>query len=196
MHTRSEIRHSCYRMKKGAATAKNLEVVALVEPLLAEHQTWNKFAIEWDIMIGTGGQIVVIKPELDELYVHQTCLEMKLLSQKGLDTAGLDDRQLNIIHIVESLMLDGIMQWQNYNSAWGTKVNREALMIETFLKNTNMGQKPVTDDMIQGSMQAFPVADNPDRNTTTTVNVGEFTEMSPEEIEKFQAVLDMMKKKG
>lgn len=196
MLSRSDVRYNCYRMKKNKPDAKVLEVAALVEPLLDASQTWDKFATEWDIMVSLKGEIVIIKPELDEKFIHETCLEKKMLAKKGLTDEDFSDRQHNIVNTVESIMLDRIMTWENYNSVWGTKVNKELFLIETFMRNTNTGQKPVTEEMIKGSMQAFPVADNPERENKPSVQMGEFTNMTPEEIEKFQAVLQMMKNKG
>ena len=193
---RGEIRHSCYRMKNGVATDKNKEIAKVVEPLLKEGQTWSNFSTEWDIMLDLNKNIVVIKPELGEHYIHSTCLEKKLYEKKGLSDEEFDNRQRNIIDIVESVMLDGIMQWSNYNEVWQTRVNKENGVVETHLKKQVNTQKPVTEDMIQGSMRAFPIAENPERGVKQEAKVDSFSEMSPEEIEKFQAMLELMKKQG
>jgi len=183
-------------MKNGVATDKNKEIAKVVEPLLKEGQTWSNFSTEWDIMLDLNKNIVVIKPELDEHYIHSTCLEKKLYEKKGLSDEEFDNRQRNIIDIVESVMLDGIMQWSNYNEVWQTRVNKENGVVETHLKKQVNTQKPVTEDMIQGSMRAFPIAENPERGVKQEAKVDSFSEMSPEEIEKFQAMLELMKKQG
>lgn len=186
--TRSELRHACYRARKNAATEKNKEALALVEPLLTDKQTWSNFSTEWDLMVNTAGNIIIIQPELDSEFIKSTCLDIKLSVMKGLPLDELSDRQQNIKSIVESQMLDGLMDWTNYNSKWRVFVNKDVGMIETKLIS-QPGQKPVTQEMIQGSMKTTNVTSI----EKTTIKVDEPKPMSAEEIAQFEALLAKMK---
>lgn len=186
--TRSELRHACYRAKKNAATDKNRALLTLVEPLLQDSQTWSNFADEWDLMLDTNKNIVIIQPEVDLEFIRGTCLEIKMSIKKDLPLDDLSDRQMNIKSIVESQMLEGLMDWSNYNKTWKVTVNKDVGMIETQLMSSP-GQKPVTNEMIQGSMKTTGVTSV----EKTTIEVEQPKPMSAEEIAQFEQLLQKMK---
>jgi hypothetical protein len=62
----------------------------------------------------------------------------------------MDSRKQNIITIVDILMLDGKMTWENFEAVWGVGFDAQIKMIYTkmFVPTT---QKTVTEEMIQAS---------------------------------------------
>lgn len=151
MLNKSELRNACYRAKKGVQTEKHQKYLDAIEPLLNETQTWENFPIVWDVMINKADAVVVIKPESDYDYVHSTLIEAALYSKRGITFDSFDDRQMNIITQVESLKLDGIMTWENYNKVWGVDLDQAFKTISTKLYNVKSGQIEVTDEMIEAS---------------------------------------------
>lgn len=152
MVTRSELRNACYRAKKGVATEAHQPLLDMITPLLSDRQNWKNFPSEWDVMI-KGDKVKIIKPETDYNYIHSTLLEAALYKKQGIDFDSFTDRQLNIIHTVEILMLEGLMTWANYNKVWGVVVDPELKQIKTTLYNVKSTQIEVTDDMIKASMK-------------------------------------------
>lgn len=146
----SDLRHACYRARNDAVTEKNQMYLDLVEPLLNPNQTWDKFGKEWDLLLD-GDDIVIIKPETDYDYIHSTLLEAALLTRKGFALDEMSARQRNIIRIVDVLMLEGIMEWGNYNKDWGVEVDLELGNLRTKLYKTQPGQYDVTVEMIEAS---------------------------------------------
>lgn len=192
MYSRSELRHACYRAKNNAATEKNKVVLEVVEPLLSDSQTWSGFGTKWDLMLDTNNNIKIIKPEVDSEFIKDTCLEIKMSIKNDMPLDDLSERQLNVKHIVESQMLDGIMTWQNYNKVWKVFVDKDVGMIGTSVIHEQPTQKPVTDEMIQGSMKPAKGIESIEK---TTISMNEPTAMTPEEIAKFEAILEQMKNK-
>lgn len=151
MYTRSELRHACFRAKKGTATEKNQPFLDLVQPLLKVHERWENFGKVWDILLSKSGEIKIIKPETNYEYIHNTLLEASIYTKQGIDFDSFDDRQMNIITQVEILMLDNIMNWKNYNRVWGVEVDPELKVVKTKLYNVDPKQKEVTEQMIEAS---------------------------------------------
>lgn len=152
MVNRSEIRNACYRAKKGVAEERHQHLLDMVRPLLQPHQTFNNFPVVWDVMIKDGSPIIV-KPETDYNYIHNTLLEAALYHRQGIDFDSFNDRQMNIITIVDSLMLDGVMEWETYNKIWGVSIDPTIKQISTSLYKVADSQIEVTDEMIRSSMK-------------------------------------------
>lgn len=150
MVTRSELRHACFRAKKKSATEKNQQLLDIVSPLLSPGQTWDNFATIWDLLIDRSNNIVIIKPEVDYSFIHNTCLTASIFARKNLPFE-FTDREQNIISIVEAIMLEGIMSWENYNTVWGVEVDIELKVIKTRLYTASMNQYVVTNEMIEAS---------------------------------------------
>jgi len=153
MYKRSELRHSCFRAKKGTATEENKKVLESIEPLLKVGQTFKNFSDVWDILIDPKGKIVIIKPEVNYDYIHSTCIEASLYKKQGIDFDSFDDRQMNIITIVESQMLEGVTSWENYNRIWGVEVDKVLKFIKTKVFKATQLQIEVTEEMINASMK-------------------------------------------
>lgn len=151
MLNKSELRNACYRAKKGVATSGHDALLAVVSPLLNETQCWDNFPKVWDIMLDRNGKVVIIKPETDYDYIHSTLLEAAMNAKANLSFDSFDDRQMNIISQVESLMLIGIMSWDNYNRAWGVGIDPSLKTISTKQYNIKSGQITVTPAMIEAS---------------------------------------------
>lgn len=186
MYTRSELRHACFRAKKGAASEKNQLLLDVVQPLLKPYQKWENFSKVWDILVDKSGQIKIIKPETNYDYIHSTLLEASLYAKQGIDFDSFDDRQLNIITQVEILMLDNIMNWKNYNRVWGVEVDPELKTLKTRLYNVDPRQKEVTQEMIEASKKD---ADGSPMSPPPEPNVLEMKPMTEEQNKAFEEFL-------
>jgi phosphoenolpyruvate synthase/pyruvate phosphate dikinase len=151
MYTRSELRYACYRAKKGNATEDLKPLLETVEAKLAVHQKWENFTSVWDILVDGQNEVIVMRPETDYDYVHSTCLEAGILSKRHMNFTSFNDRQHNIINIVESAMLEKLMTWETYGKDWGIEIDPELKLIKTKLYNTVSNQITVTEEMIEAS---------------------------------------------
>lgn len=151
MYQRSEIRHACYRAKKNAATEKNREILALIEPLLESHQRWDNFAEVWDVIVTKDKTLKIVYPETDQDYIHSTLLRAQLFAEMGKNFDDLDDRAFSLVTQVQQLMLDGVMTWDNYNKVWGVIVDKSTNSIKTSMYNVKSNQIEVTAEMIEAS---------------------------------------------
>lgn len=182
---KSQIRHALYRMKNGKPCEDKQFVYDKIQTLLAPDQTWNDFAVKWDIMLGDN-DIVIISPETDYNFIHDTCLEKSFSVRSGIDFNGTP-RQMNVIQIVELSMLDK-MDWNSYNKTWGVYVDQELKRIHTKLFKTVINK--VTDEMIKNSAKSDGAA----MTATPSLDVIEMSApvpMTEQEIKKFKK-----KKKG
>lgn len=186
MYTRSELRHACFRAKKGAATEKNQSILDIIQPLLKPHQRWENFTKEWDILVNGSGEIKIIKPETSYEYIHNTLLEASLYAKQGIDFDSFDDRQMNIIAQVEILMLDNIMSWKNYNRVWGVEIDPELKTLKTKLYNVDPRQIEVTQEMIEASKKD---ADGSPLTPEKEPNVLEMKPMTEEQNKAFEEFL-------
>lgn len=185
MHTRSELRHACFRAKNNAATDKNRELMALVEPLLEVHQKWSNFATEWDLLVNKNNEIVIIKPEVDHDYIHSTCIEKRLYEKTGTQVE-MDPRQENIVTIIEANMLDGLMTWENYGKVWSVYIDNTLKVIKTKLLNIPSNQLEVTDEMIEASKKDADGSAFTEQEQPAPL---EATPMSPEQAKAFEEFL-------
>ena len=186
MYKRSELRHACFRVKKNSATEENKKLTNLIEPLLSISQRFENFVDVWDIMIDKSKNIVIIKPESNLDFVKTVCQEksFQVKYKTEPDEKTWTDRHQNIVIIVEALMLDNLMTWENYNADWGVEVDPVLKQIGTklFVKSK---QKEVTQEMIVASM------DTPESTEFigSPINTIETKPMSKEDIKKFEKFL-------
>lgn len=152
MYKRSDIRYACTRAKNKNAAADHQPILNEVSKLLKSHQRWENFKTTWDLLVDKDNNIVIIDPETDRDFVHSTCLEYSF-SIKNNIPASFTDRQNNIISIVDAMMLDGKMSWNNYNKTWGVEIDYETKMIKTKMYNIPSNQITVTPEMIKASMK-------------------------------------------
>lgn len=151
MFSRSEIRHACYRAKNKVATARNREILALVEPLMQHNHRWDNFAEVWDVIVTRDKEIKIVYPETNYDYIHTTLLKAVLYVELGRPFDDLDDRAFSLVTQVEQLMLDGVMTWANYNTVWGVVVDPSTNSIKTTMYNVKPSQIEVTAEMIEAS---------------------------------------------
>jgi hypothetical protein len=151
MYTRSEIRHSCYRAKNGAATEKNRTILALVEPLLESHQRYENFAEVWDVIVTKNKEIKIVYPETDKDFIHSTLLKAQLYVEMGKSLEDMSDREYSLVMQIEQLMLEKVMTWENYNKVWGIVVDPSTNSIKTAMYNVPSNQIEVTAEMIEAS---------------------------------------------
>lgn len=186
MYTRSELRHACFRAKKGAISEKHQPLLDVLTPLLKPYQKWENFSTVWDILVTGSGDVKIVKPETDYDYIHNTLLEASLYARQGIDFDSFDDRQMNIIIQVQSIMLDNIMSWSNYNKVWGVEVDLELKIIKTKLYNLKPAQKEVTQEMIEASKKD---ADGAPMTAIPQPNVLEMKPMTEEQSRAFEEFL-------
>lgn len=154
MYSRKNVRYSIARCRKeGEHPAVYQEIFDWAMEQKPEHLELEDFPEEWDILVTRDNKLLFINPERDISYVQATCAEAKVLSKHGIGFDDLNDRQLNIIQIVETAMLDGKMQWHNYGDQWRVLLDVATGKIDTQLLNVQPGQTLVTDAMIQASQQ-------------------------------------------
>jgi hypothetical protein len=162
------------------------------------------FPEEWDILVTRDNKLLFISPERDISYIQATCAEAKVLSKHGIGFEELNDRQLNIIQIVETAMLGGKMTWANYGDQWRVLLDVATGKIDTQLLNVQPGQLMITDEMIDASEHPVKkeslseesqqrIADNKagiSHNQTVDLTGGAgWQQMSPEEIEALQVAI-------
>lgn len=150
MYTRKQIRYSIKRCRaEGEHPQNHQEVFNYVMEKLPEDLDIHKFPKEWDVIVSRKGELVFVEPERDLDYIQATCTEAKILSKRQIDfTDELNDRQLNIINIVENLMLDNKMTWENYGDAWKVTLDLATSKMDTRLLNVKPGQVVVTQQML------------------------------------------------
>lgn len=153
MYKRSEIRYACYKAKNGVITDETKPVLDAVSGLLEIHQRWENFSKEWDVMVTKSG-IVIIKPESDIAFVNETLSKAKIYDDLGKDFSSFSDRETNILHQVELLLLEGIQSWKTFNVNWVVRIDRDTNQIKVTSINAKPIQKEVTDEMIASSMKS------------------------------------------
>jgi hypothetical protein len=183
MYSRSDVRHACFRAKKNVASENNKIILQQVEKLLIPGQRWDNFTKVWDLLVDKTGKIVIIKPETDYDFVHSTCLEASLYFRKNMGFDDFSDRQRNIVLIVETLMLDNLMSWDNYGKAWGVEIEPVTNILKTKLYNVTSKQVEVTPEMITASMK------DADGSPLSEPKVLEAKPMTPEQKEAFEEFL-------
>lgn len=188
MYKRSDIRYACTRAKKNNATEEHTAILDSVSTLLKPHQRWENFKITWDVLVDKNNNIVIIDPETDRDFVHSTCLEYSISIKNNIEPT-FNDRQNNIIAIVDAIMLDGKMHWENYNKAWGVEIDSDTKMIKTRMYNVPSNQITVTPEMIKASMkepegiveQEIVVLDIPELKPMTDSQIVEVKNSIPKE---------------
>lgn len=185
MYTRSELRHACFRAKKGAATEKNQPFLDIIQPLLKVHERWENFGKVWDILISKSGDVKIVKPETNYDFIHSTLIEASLYTRQKISFDCFDDRQSGIISQVEALMLDNLMTWENYNKVWGVELDPTLKTLRTKMYNVDPGQIEVTEQMIEASKKD---ADG-SALSTPEPNVLEMKTMTDEQSKEFEAFL-------
>jgi len=197
MSYRSELRNACYRAQKGKPRDSQKHLLDLIEPLLTGKQKWENFTQEWDILLDKNGNINVIKPEVDDQYINHTCAEAKVLAKNNLKFE-LNDRQQNIIDVLELSMLDGIMTWENYGEVWTFDIDRTSNVLRTKLIPGKPIQTEVTEEMIKASMKnadgsAFTRPEDKEDYQNTVLDMKPIEDL--EEIKKLDGFFKNKKKK-
>ena len=202
MYTRKQVRYSINRCSKpGDHPAQYQEIYDHVMSIKPDNLDLADFTKTWDIIIDKNKEILFVEPERDINFIQTTCIEAKMLTKTGLPFDELTDRQANIVSIVETAMLDGLMEWETFGANWVVKLNSETGQIQTMLTNVDSGQKRVTPEMIVRSNSGVDeskldeetkrrIADKEDGKDGKTDM--EMKPMSDDDIEKFEAVLTKM----
>ena len=152
MYSRKDIRYSIYRCNRpGNHPDKYKKIYDWVIEQLPEKFVPQDFTKTWDILIARSGDLVFVSPERDIHYIQSTCAEAKVLAKHNMSFNGLDDRQLNIVSMVETAMLEGKQTWQNYSEAWRVTLDTETGQVSTQTINVPIGQTMITEAMIQAS---------------------------------------------
>jgi hypothetical protein len=189
MTTRSEYRNACFRAKKNVLADKQLPLIEEIKVLMEPHQHWSNFSVEWDIMINKDKQLSIITPESNYDYAHNTLLEASLLFRKDIPFDDFDDRQMNIVNIIDSLMLDGVMTWGNYNKVWGIALDPVTKQFSTLLYKETKNQLDVTDEMIKASMK------DADGSAFTSPKTETVLEANPMDVAQQKAFEEFLAKK-
>ena len=188
MYNKSKLRYACYRAKNGCVLDKHKDAVEYVESFLGPEHKWERFSITWDLLLDEEtGEIEIIKPEDDHNFINNTCLEAKILAKKNLPFDDFSRRQQNVLTIVESHMLGGLMSWTNYGESWEVDVDGMTKQITTRMLNTKSNQIEVTQEMIDASKRdPEEIPERPELSDT------EVRDATPEEIEKIREKMHSM----
>lgn len=185
MFTRADVRLVCYRMKKNAAIPKDkYDILEEVEKVKLPEDSWEDFSTSWDVFVSKNS-IQRIVPETDEVYLNNTCIEIKTKVSMGVDISdiesSLNQRQKNIYDTVKLNYLGDEVNWLDYNESWVVKINNDTSRIEVINKNTKVNKvvvKPVK-TIEEGVKEA---------NKFTTTK-GKVDELDPDILDKIKAFL-------
>ena len=153
MLTRSKVRGICARMRVGAEPPVGSDnLIEQILPLIPMGENWSTYKKGWDISVDRNEKIYVFKPESDIDFIRSVCAEAKM-KFKYEGTVNFDDnRSQNIVDIIESSMLDNLMNWNNYNETWNVEIDQETKHIKT--KYFKTIQNIVTPKMISESVNS------------------------------------------
>lgn len=145
MLKRSDVRNACFRAKVGDWRESQKEIQSVILSKLPAYANWDNFTVEWDIVISKGNDIIIIKPEIDYDFILKVCSEASTRKKFNLPWEW-EPREKNIIDIVESELLDGIMTWENFHSRWTIEIDRTLKRIHTKLLNVVIGQREIKEE--------------------------------------------------
>jgi len=150
MYTRKQIRYSIKRCRDGGEHPEQYQKIYdfVLEKLPAELDM-QFFPNEWDVVVTRSGDVTFVEPERDLTYVQTTCSEAKVLSRLEQSFDTLNDRQMNIVKIVENAMLDGKMEWETYGDFWKVTLDVATGQIGTRMLNVDPGQIVLTKQQIE-----------------------------------------------
>lgn len=140
MFTRSEVRHTCYRLKKDLPVKKGNEWLAEhIENAKLDTDDWEDFSIKWDLHVSRD-KITRIIPETDRAFVNDTCVEIKTKVSMGVSKeevyATLNIRKRNIFDFIELNFAGENVPWDKYNDTWGIGIDFQTKRIEVSRHNT------------------------------------------------------------
>lgn len=186
MFRRSDFRLVCYRKRKNAQVPENLEwVLEEIEKVRLPEDSWEDFSTSWDLFVGKN-HISRIVPEIDEIYVNNTCIEIKTKLSMGADIKEVEDslntRQRNIYDVVVLNYLGEEVDWENYNETWGVKIDYSSKRIEVFSKKTKINKVTFAEPK---------VVEEKESNFTT--KKGKIEELDPDILDKIKAFLSKEK---
>lgn len=140
MFRRSDVRLCAYKLKSGNKPSEDKEwIVPEIEKIMLEEDTWASFAESWDMVV-TQNKITRVATERDEIFINNTCVEIKTKISVGIPeeevVASLNPRQLNIYSIVKTNYLGDTIDWEAYNETWGVKLDLGSGRTEVYSKKT------------------------------------------------------------
>lgn len=162
MFTRSEVRHTCYRLKKGLPPKEGNEwLEEHISEAKFDSDSWEDFSTVWDVYV-TKEKITRIIPETDEAYVNNTCVEIKTKISMGISKeeiySSLDLRKRNIFNFIELNFAGEEVPWDRYNEIWGTSIDYQTKRIEVSRYNTVRNEvkvkKPISTPMTKKPLEA------------------------------------------
>lgn len=185
MLKRSDVRNACFRAKVGDWRESQKEIQDVVLSKLPPYANWDNFTVEWDVTISKVGDIVIIKPEVDFDYVLKVCTDASLRKKNNLAWEW-NDREKNIIDIVEAEMLDGVTSWENFFDIWSVELDPTLKRIHVKLLNKPIGQRKIE-----------PTEYEPKPAVEMKPEVNEFKvePMTEKEIEQFHEIINKKHKK-
>jgi len=161
-------------------------MIAEVEAIKPKWALWDIFATSWDICIDQAGELHFITPETDINFVLQVCNDARMRARKGYPWEW-NARELNVISILESEMLEGITSWENFNDVWYVELDRELKRISIKQLKRPAGQRDIRPE--EYAPVEFTDAETADPNTI------EGNVMSDEEVAEFRKLLAASRKK-
>lgn len=142
MFRRSDFRLVCYRKRKNANIPEGSDwILEEIEKVMLPEDSWEDFSTSWDIFV-TKNSVSRIIPETDEVYVNNTCIEIKTKISLGVEDfeKDLNRRQKNIYDVIVLNYLGEEVDWLNYNETWGVRIDQSSKRIEVYSKQTKINK--------------------------------------------------------
>lgn len=186
MFRRSDFRLVCYRKRKNAQVPEGMDwILEEIEKVKLPEDSWEDFSTTWDIFVAKDS-ISRIVPETDEVYVNNTCIEIKTKLSMGAIIkeveSSLNTRQKNIYEVVVLNYLGPEVDWANYNETWSIKIDQNSKRIEVYSKETKINKVTFAEpEVIQ------------EKESNFTTKKGKIEELDPDILDKIKAFLSKEK---
>jgi hypothetical protein len=188
MFKRPEVRHTCYRLKKGLPSKPGNEwLVEHINEAKLDSDSWEDFSINWDLHVSRD-KIVRILPETNQVFVNNACVEFKTKISMGMSkdilAESLDIRKRNIFDFIELNFAGQEVPWEEYNDTWGIDIDYQTKRIEVYRHNTVRNEVEVK-PAISTPMTKKPL----DEAVHTELKITERGEITPSLLKKLEALL-------
>lgn len=143
MFIRSEVRHTCYRMKNGGSYKPQLQYIVDHVSGLMDKEKWEDFSDKWDVFV-TRDNLTIITPEIDQTFITATCTKIKTMAELGIEDMSdkLSTREQNVKEIIELNYSGREVPWTEFGQTWGTRVIHDDKRFEPYMFSTQVNEVP------------------------------------------------------
>lgn len=151
MYSRYELRNACFRMQKGLEPRTDGIKEFLISLLNQTEYNWTSFSKDWDVVV-KNSKASIIPSFKDVSEVREVCAKKQMATELGVEK-DWNERETAIIESIETQFLEGIMDWNNYNSQWAVKNDEDRETVTTYLLKLKPTQKEITQDDIDQKLK-------------------------------------------